>query len=256
METTYGDRDHRNFQDSVKEFREIVKEAFQKKGKIVIPSFAVGRTQLLLYLIAEMFREHLVPAFPVYLDSPMAIAATELYERNSAFMDEEGVELHSSGQLKADLRTLITCLTVDESKALNNVEGPCIIIAGAGMCNAGRILHHLKNNLDEPNNYVIIAGYQPRGSLGRMLIEGNPTVKMFRETIRVRASIRSLGGLSAHAGQTDLLRWLSPIARHKPPPRVVLVHGEPHPMNMIAQKIRELHKIEPELPKLNNTLSI
>jgi metallo-beta-lactamase family protein len=143
---------------------------------------------------------------------------------------------------------------MEESKALNNIDGPCIIIAGAGMCNAGRILHHLKNNLDNPNNYVMIVGYQPRGSLGRMMLEGNPTVKMFRETVRVRATIRGLGGLSAHAGQTDLLRWLEPMARKKP--RIILVHGEPHPMNMIAQRIRERYEIEPELPKLNDKIAI
>lgn len=254
METTYGDRDHRNLSDTLAEFHDLIKRAYEQKGRVLIPSFAVGRTQMLLYFIAEMFRKGVVPPIPVFLDSPMAIAATELYEKHQSVMDEEAQHLYGSGQLKADLQTLKTCSTVEESKALNAVEGPCIIIAGAGMCNAGRILHHLRNNLDKPNTYVLIVGYQPRGSLGRMLLDGAPTVKMFGETVRVKAVIRGLGGFSAHAGQTDLLRWLEPMALQKP--RVVLVHGEPHPMNMIAQKIRERFDIEPELPKLNDVIPV
>lgn len=252
MESTYGDRDHRKLDDTLKEFHEIIIEAYKNKGRVLIPSFAVGRTQMLLYFFAEMFRKGMVPAFPIYLDSPMAIAATELYAKYPAYMDEEAHGLHTSGQLSYDLQTLHTCSTVDESKALNNVEGPCVIIAGAGMCNAGRILHHLKQSLDNPSTSVLIVGYQPRGSLGRMLIEGNPTVKMFGETVHVKAKIHGLGGFSAHAGQTDLLRWLEPMAHDKP--RVVLVHGEPHPMNMLAQKIRQQFGIEPQLPKLGDTL--
>jgi metallo-beta-lactamase family protein len=254
METTYGDRDHRSLDDTLEEFHELIIEAYQKKGRVLIPSFAVGRTQMLLYFLAEMFRKGLVPPFPVFLDSPMAIAATELYDKYPDYMDEEAHGLHQSGQLKHDLQTLQTCSTVEESKALNHVEGPCVIIAGAGMLNAGRILHHLKNGLDHDNTYVLIVGYQPRGSLGRMLLEGNPTVKMFGETVRVRATVRGLGGFSAHAGQSDLLRWLEPMARHKP--RVVLVHGEPHPMNMIASKIRQNFGIDPELPKLGDVIPI
>jgi metallo-beta-lactamase family protein len=254
METTYGDRDHRSLADTLAEFHELIIQAYQKKGRVLIPSFAVGRTQVLLYFLAEMFRKGLVPPFPVFLDSPMAIAATELYDKYPDYMDEEAHGLHQSGQLKHDLQTLQTCSTVEESKALNHVEGPCVIIAGAGMLNAGRILHHLKNGLDHENTYVLIVGYQPRGSLGRMLLEGNPTVKMFGETVRVRATVRGLGGFSAHAGQSDLLRWLEPMARHKP--RVVLVHGEPHPMNMIASKIRQNFGIDPELPKLGDVIPI
>lgn len=254
METTYGDRDHRNLADTVQEFRELIVAAHKTQSKVLIPSFAVGRTQTLLYYIAEMFRDEIVPPFPVYLDSPMAIAATQLYERNQAFMDEDAIGLRKSGQLVKDLRTLHQCLTVDESKALNNVSGPCIIIAGAGMCNAGRILHHLKNNLANPNTYVIMVGFQPRGSLGRVLLDHAPQVKMYRETIPVRATVRGLGGFSAHAGQTDLLRWLAPMAKTKP--RVVLIHGERHPMDMIRQKIRESFDIDGEMPELGETIAL
>jgi metallo-beta-lactamase family protein len=254
MESTYGDRDHRPLDDTLNEFHSVIIEAYKNKGRVLIPSFAVGRTQILLYFLAEMFRKNMVPPFPIFLDSPMAIAATELYDKYPKFMDAEAQGLQESGQLKRDLQTLRTCSTVDESKALNTVEGPCVIIAGAGMCNAGRILHHLHQSLDDPNTSVLIVGYQPRGSLGRMMLDGAPTVKMFRETVHVRAKIHSLGGFSAHAGQTDLLRWLQPMTHDKP--RVILVHGEPHPMNMLAQKIRQNFGIDPHLPKLGEVINI
>lgn len=254
METTYGDRDHRKLADTVAEFRDLITAAYKSGGKVFIPSFAVGRTQTLLYFIAEMFREGVVPPFPVYIDSPMAIAATELYERNQSFMDEQAISLRESGQFMKDLSTLKTCLTVDESKALNNTPGPFIVIAGAGMCNAGRILHHLKNNLPNENTYVMIVGYQPRGSLGRMLVEGAPQVKMYGESVPVRATVRGLGGFSAHAGQTDLLRWLAPMMRQKP--RVVLLHGEPHPMNMLRHEIQSSFGVEAEMPRLGDKLPI
>jgi metallo-beta-lactamase family protein len=254
LEATYGDREHRRLPETLKEFHELIIEAYHNKGRVLIPSFAVGRTQMLLYFFAEMFRKNMVPPFPIYLDSPMAIAATALYEKFPDFMDDEARHLQTSGQLQRDLSTLHTCETVDESKALNAVEGPCVIIAGAGMCNAGRILHHLKNSLDDAKTCVLIVGYQPRGSLGRKLIDGAPTVKMFGETVHVRATVRGLGGFSAHAGQSDLLRWLAPMAQSKP--RVVLIHGESHPMNMLAQKIRQQFGIDPQLPKLGEVIEI
>lgn len=254
IESTYGDREHRPLEDTLKEFHDLIINAYKNRGRVLIPSFAVGRTQMLLYFFAEMFRKNIVPPFPIYLDSPMAIAATALYDKFPEFMDDEARQLETSGQLKRDLATLQTCESVDQSKALNAAEGPCVIIAGAGMCNAGRILHHLKHSLDDPNTSVLIVGYQPRGSLGRMMVDGSPTVKMFGETVHVRATVRGLGGFSAHAGQSDLLRWLAPMTPSKP--RVVVVHGETHPMNMLSQKIRQQFGIEAQLPRLGDVIEI
>lgn len=254
IESTYGDRDHRPLDETVAEFEELITTAVKRKGKILIPTFAVGRTQQILYHLAAMFREHKVKRFPIYLDSPMAIAATQLYTKHQELMDEEAVSLHSSGQLKSDLTSVIPCPTADQSRALNTVTGPCIILAGAGMCNAGRILHHLRHNLSKPETVVMIVGYQTRGSFGRFLVDGATSAKIFGETVPVRAKICTLGGFSAHAGQTDLLRWLSPMAKNNP--RVIITHGEEHQRHQLAYKIRELYDINAEMPKMFETLSL
>ncbi len=248
IESTYGDRDHRPLDETVREFEELIRSAVGSKGKILVPTFAVGRAQQILYHLASIFRKHSIKPFPIYLDSPMAIAATQLYAKHQDLMDEEAVALHQSGQLKLDLATLIPCQTADESRALNNIEGPCLILAGAGMCNAGRILHHLRHNLSSSRTVVMIVGYQAKGSLGRLLIEGAQKVKIFGETIPVRATVRGLGGFSAHAGQSDLLRWLQPMVKDNP--QVIITHGEDHARNRLAEKMREMYGIEAEMPKL------
>ncbi|HEY9870286.1 MAG TPA: MBL fold metallo-hydrolase, partial [Candidatus Obscuribacterales bacterium] len=248
------DRDHRPLAHTVAEFETLIATAAGKRGKILVPTFAVGRAQQILYHLAEMFREGRVKPFPVYLDSPMAIAATRLYEKHHELMDEEAMALHSSGQLRRDLATVKTCETADESRALNTIEGPCLILAGAGMCNAGRILHHLKHNLWMPSTAVIIVGYQARGSLGRLLLEGAPKVKIFGETVVVRATVRGLGGFSAHAGQSDLLRWLEPMTRRRP--RVIITHGEDHPRAELSYKIKQRYGIAAEIPKMGEVIGI
>ncbi|MBX3149714.1 MBL fold metallo-hydrolase [Candidatus Obscuribacterales bacterium] len=252
MESTYGDRDHRTVSDTVSEFESIIKEAIRTRSKILIPSFAVGRTQSILYHLAEMFRNGIVEPIPIYLDSPMAIAATKIYLDFAELMDPEISELLSSGQLRKDLSTLQLCETAEQSQALNAIDGPCIIIAGAGMCNAGRIVHHLKHNLWKQNCYVIIVGYQAKGSLGRLLVEGAKKVKIMGDTISVGARIASLGGFSAHAGQSDLLRWLAPMADSKP--LVILNHGESHALNLLSEKIREKFALHPDVPRMADSL--
>ncbi len=252
MESTYGDRQHKSLKDTLAEFEDLIITTVNKKGKILIPTFAVGRAQLILYHMAAMFRDKKVPPFPIYLDSPMAIAATSLYTKHLKFMDEEARSLENSGQLRTDLATLKTCETAIESKALNAIDGPCLILAGAGMCNAGRILHHLRHCLGSPETVVIIVGYQAKGCLGRDLIEGASTVKILGETVHVRATVKGLGGFSAHAGQSDLLRWLEPMAAHHP--RVVLTHGESHSINELAYQIKHRFDIECEKPKLEDVI--
>ncbi|MBX9724181.1 MAG: MBL fold metallo-hydrolase [Candidatus Obscuribacterales bacterium] len=253
MESTYGDRDHKTLDDTLLEFENAIRHAILNKGKILIPTFAVGRTQQLLYHLAEMFRKGVFEPFPIYLDSPMAIAATELYRKHPELMDEEARALEMSGQLRKDLASLRLCPASEDSRALNSVEGPCLILAGAGMCNAGRILHHLRHNLANAENVVIIVGYQVKGSTGRHLVEGAETVKILGETIHVRAAVRALGGFSAHAGQSDLLRWLEPMARKHA--HVILTHGEANPINELYHKVEERFSLKAERPKLGNTLS-
>lgn len=254
MEGTYGDRDHRSLEDTVKEFQDIVINAVKTRSKILIPSFAVGRTQTILYHLAEMFRKGLVKPIPVYLDSPMAISASRTYLQFANIMDSEITDLISSGQLRHDLATLITCETAEQSQALNTVNGPCIIIAGAGMCNAGRIMHHLRHNLWHDNCNVIIVGYQAHGSLGRSLVEGAKKVKVMGETVSVRAKISALGGFSAHGGQSDLLRWLEPMTNDRP--KIVLTHGESHQLQELASMIHRKFGLESTVPALTETLDL
>ena len=254
LESTYGDRDHQPFADTVTQFIEIVKLSVEQRGKILVPTFAVGRAQLLSLLLASMFRQKTVAPFPVFLDSPMAIDATKIYARHAELYDDDMVAYLKAGSLEHDLATLKMSATADDSIAINHCPGPCLIMAGAGMCTAGRILHHLRHNLWNPQAHVLIVGYQASGSLGRRLVEGAKKVTIFGETIAVKAQIHTLGGFSAHAGQTDLLKWFETIAPVKP--RVVLTHGENGPRTTLAGLITERHGIKPMLPALGEVIEL
>jgi len=254
LESTYGDRDHRSLKDTLLEGDAIIRQAVAEKGKILIPSFAVGRTQQLLYYLAAAFHKGDVPHFPVFLDSPMAIEATNIYMKHTELFDEEAMEMVKTGELKTDLSHVNISSTPEESIALNSVEGPCMIIAGSGMCNAGRILHHLRHNLWMPETSVIIVGYQAEGTLGRLLVDGAKTVKIFGETISVKARVHLLGGLSAHAGQSELLKWFDSIAPSKP--RVVLSHGEDKGRKPLAGLIASRYGITAALPEYGDVVEI
>ena len=254
LESTYGDHDHRPFIDTVTEFIEIVQTAVKGGGKIVVPTFAVGRAQLLTMILSWMFRNKKVEPFPVYLDSPMALEAWKIYQRHRELFDEEMIRFMSEGSVEQDLRTLKATVTADESKTINQQSGAALIMAGAGMCTAGRILHHLKNHLWKPETHVIIVGYQAQGSLGRMLIQGEKQVNIFGEKIAVRAQVHTLGGFSAHAGQTDLLAWFKCIADCQP--NVVLTHGEDGPRRELARLIQERHGLKAVLPAIGETIEV
>jgi metallo-beta-lactamase family protein len=254
LESTYGDRDHRPFAETVEEFVRIVKDTVEKRGKILVPTFAVGRAQLLTSLLAGMFRRKKVRPFPIFLDSPMAIEATNIYSRHRELFDEEATKFIAEKPVRADLKTMTMSVTAEDSKKINDVPGPCLIMAGAGMCNAGRILHHLKQNLWKPDTHVLIVGYQSRESLGRRLVEGEKLVSIHGEKVAVEAQVHTLGGFSAHAGQTDLLTWFSAIALSKP--RVILTHGEDGPREELAKKIQQRFKLKSTLPQMNEVIAV
>jgi metallo-beta-lactamase family protein len=256
VEATYGDRDHKPFADTVAEFTSIVDEVVSRGGKMLVPTFAVGRAQVLLGLLAFLFRSGRVRPFPVYLDSPMAIEATKIYANHRELFDEETLAFTAEHTIREDLEKAHSreTVTAEESKALNDVPGPCMILAGAGMCNAGRILHHLRHNLDRPETAVLIVGYQGAGTLGRQLVEGKRSVSIFGERIEVKASVHTLGGFSAHAGQSDLLGWLEAMVPSKP--RVVVSHGENPGRNALASKIRERFALDPQLAETRVTIEI
>jgi metallo-beta-lactamase family protein len=253
LESTYGDRDHRPFDETVKEFVDIVTAAVEAGGKILVPTFAVGRAQLLLGLLSWMFRTRRAKPFPIFLDSPMAIEAMAIYARNTELFDEAAQQYIAERPLMADLKTLTMCTTAEQSKAINDQPGPCLIMAGAGMCNAGRILHHLKANLWRPETHVLIVGYQGDGSLGRRLIQGVPEVSIFGEKIAVKARVHTLGGFSAHAGQSDLLNWFRVLAPGKP--QVVLTHGEDGPREALAACLEKRFHCKAVLPRLQEVIS-
>lgn len=254
MESTYGDHDHRPFKETVDEFVSIVKDTVDRGGKILVPTFAVGRAQLLTGLLGWMFRTKKVRPFPIFLDSPMAIQATNIYASHRELFDDAMLKFLQEKPLREDLRTMKLCATAEESKAINDQPGPCLVMAGAGMCNAGRILHHLKANLWKPEAHVLIVGYQCEGSLGRRLVNGEKMVSIHGEKICVKAGVHTMGGFSAHAGQTDLLTWFSAIAPKKP--RVVVVHGEDKPRAALARKIQQRFKLPSTLPKMGETIEL
>ncbi|MCX6265788.1 MAG: MBL fold metallo-hydrolase [Bacteroidetes bacterium] len=254
MESTYGDRDHKPLQETIDEAIRIIREAMQTKGKILIPSFAIGRTQDIIYYIEQAFRKGGLPRLPIYIDSPMAIEASRIYMSHPELFDDEMNEFVRSGEQERDKGFIRPTQTAEESKHLNEVPGPCIIIAGSGMCNAGRIKHHLRHNLWKSETSVLIVGYQAEGTLGRKLVDGNKSVNIFGERIVVRAQIHKLGGFSAHAGQTDLLKWFNVLAPDRP--RVVLTHGEEKARIPLATIIRHRYGLQPFLPQFGESVDL
>jgi metallo-beta-lactamase family protein len=254
MESTYGDRDHRSLSETVAEAYAVLKQAVAKGSKILVPSFAIGRTQVILYLLAGAFQRGDLPKFPIYVDSPMAIEATRIYGAHVELFDEEAQALQKAGLLRANLDTVHFCRTSDESRALNHVAGPCLIMAGSGMCNGGRILHHLRHNLDNPNTTVLVVGFQSHGSLGRLLVDHAKTVTIFGEHIPVRASTFTFGGLSGHAGQTDLLNWFGSIAPSRP--RLILTHGEDRARKPLGKLVESRFGVSAEFPGLGDVVTI
>ena len=254
LESTYGDHDHRPFNETVKEFESIVKGAVSSGGRVLVPTFAIGRAQLLISLLGRMFRQKTVRPFPIFLDSPMAVEATNIYTKHREIFDERMKRYIAQRPLRADLGTLKTTISPQESMRINDHQGVCLIMAGSGMCNAGRILHHLKRNLWREEAHVLIVGYQGHGSLGRRLVDGRSMVNIHGEQVVVRAKVHTLGGFSAHAGQTDLLHWLGHVAPSKP--RVVLIHGEDGPRRTLANLVHRQFRLTTALPRMGEAIEI
>ncbi|RJX31657.1 MAG: MBL fold metallo-hydrolase [Desulfarculus sp.] len=225
METTYGNRSHKSLEDSQAELMEVVHRAYQEGGKVVIPVFAVERSQEIIYTLAAAQRRGELPEdMPVFLDSPLAINATRIFRDHPEYFDEQTQAILAAGETPLNMPNLKFTSSVEESQAINRVMGPAIILAGSGMGNAGRIKHHLKHNLWRPNCHVVIVGFQAKGTTGRLLVDGASKVKIFREDVAVRAKVHTINGFSAHADQPELLKWLEPLA--VPGLKVNLMHGE------------------------------
>lgn len=250
MESTYGGRRHRSREASVQELGEILAAA--GRGNVLIPCFAVGRSQEILYQLGTHYEEWGLSRWQIFLDSPMAIQASEVYWGYPHLYDEEAAALHRQNARMPLLPNLSLSRTADESRAINRMERGAIVLAGSGMCTGGRILHHLKHNLWRTDCQVVIVGYQAHGTLGRRLVDGADYVKIMGETIKVAASIHTIGGLSAHGDEEDLLRWYSSI--HGKPP-AYLVHGEPERATALEQAL-EQHGIRTERPQPGDKLDL
>lgn len=250
IESTYGDRIHGERPDYVNQLTELMTETFAKGGNIVIPSFAIGRTQELLYLFRIIKEQQLIKEyndFPVYVDSPLAVEATKIYQDNLFdYYDEETLELLNKGINPIGFPGLRLSVTKEDSVAINSDENPKVIISASGMCEAGRIRHHLKHNLWKDTNTILFVGYQAEGTLGRKLLNGAKTVNLFGEEIRVNAKIDSIVGMSGHADRDMLLNWLGSL--ETPPTKVFVNHGEDIVCDSFSQTVYNKLKFESTCP--------
>jgi len=245
MESTYGGRRHRSREKTLEELGEIFTSERSRRGNILVPAFSIGRSQEILYQLGKHYDEWEIGRYRVFLDSPMAIEASKVYWDYPHLYDEEASRLRRENGGMPLLPNLTLSRDTRESMAINNIRSGAIVIAGSGMCNGGRIVHHLRHNLDRPETQVLITGYQAHGSLGRRLVDGEETVRIMGRTIPVRALVHTVGGLSAHGDQDDLARWYEQIPGRPP---VYLVHGEPEAQRAFGQYLRGRCGAEVHLP--------
>jgi metallo-beta-lactamase family protein len=238
-ESTYGDREH-EAGDPLQLLADIVNRVVKRGGSIVIPAFAIGRTQTFMYYMRQLEDLQKIPKVPVYVDSPMALSATDLYLKYKEDHDVEFTRDEQGGGDPLDVHTFHLARSVAESKAINDVKTPCVIISASGMVTGGRVLHHLAQRLGDARNCVILGGFQAEGTRGRALQEGTKTLNLFGQTVPVRAEIVEMGQFSAHAGKSELLRWLAGL--QATPKQVHLTHGEPAAAQALQQAITEKFK--------------
>ncbi len=256
MEGTYGNRNHKPMDRTVEQFEVILRETWAAKGNVMIPAFAVGRTQEILFHLSTLHAAGKLDPWQIFVDSPMAIDITGLYEDCADLLDEaEGCRLRETlgPSMKKFLPGLHYTKTQDESRAINRIEHGALIIAGSGMCTGGRIRHHFKQRIWNQRNTIVFCGFQARGTLGRILVDGAKKISMFGEEFAVRARIETLGGFSAHADQSDLIDW---VTHYQPKPRLLLVHGEPSTLNFLSEKLWNEYQLKSEVPYPGQVLQI
>ncbi|MGI6128792.1 MAG: MBL fold metallo-hydrolase RNA specificity domain-containing protein [bacterium] len=255
LESTYGDRLHEPSKQRRSHLARIINETVQRGGNVVIPAFAIERTQDLLYELGSLYREgNIPPQVTTYVDSPLATKATEVFIKHPGYYDYETWQLMQQGYKPLSFTNLKFVCTVEESKRLNTEASGSIIISASGMCDAGRIKHHLKHNLWRPESSVVLVGYQAQGTLGRRLLEGAKRVRIFGEQIAVKAQMHNLSTYSAHADQTGLINWVQSF--HKMPDHVFLVHGEQEALLKLAQLMKSKLNLKASIPTLGETVTI
>jgi len=247
IESTYGNRQHKGIKETIDEFAEAVRETLKRGGNVIIPSFAVGRTQDILYILNQLSREGRLNHLNVFIDSPLATNATKIFLKHPECFDKETLELISKGQFPKGAPTLKFTETPEESMAINRIKSGAIIIAASGMCEAGRIRHHLKHNLWREECSIIFVGFQAQGTLGRQIVDGAKSIKLFGEEIAVRARIYTIGGLSAHADRQELMGWLNKFKTR--PKKIFVVHGEEETSLEFAKAVHEKFLVDTYVPK-------
>jgi metallo-beta-lactamase family protein len=246
MESTYGGRLHKGVEHVINKLADVINRTARRGGRIIVPAFAVGRTQQLVLLLHQLFNEKRIPNIPLFVDSPLALNVTQVHRDHPECFDAEARQYLIDGGNPFGFQRLQYIREAADSKKLNDLHGPFVVISASGMCEQGRILHHLRNNIEDPRNTVLITGFQAQDTLGRKLVEKWPEVRIFGEPMRVRAEISSLDELSGHADQNELLEWIKPMAGSLR--KVFLVHGEPTQSAALAQLLHSRYGLEAVCP--------
>lgn len=246
-ESTYGGRDHKPIETALDKISFIINETYSKKGKIIIPVFTVERAQEILYVLNKLFINKKIPAMTVFVDSPLAKSVTDVFMKHSECFDPDMLELMANNNNPFYLELIKFTESVEESKAINDYDKPCIILSATGMCEAGRILHHLKNNIQDERNAILIVGYQAKETLGRKLVDGEKEVKIFGDVYKVNAGVFVIDEFSGHAGSKDLVSFIKKAKKDGRLKRVFLVHGEPEQQQILIDKL--------EKEKINNVIA-
>ena len=254
MESTYGNRLHQPIGPVKQKLAGLVRRVAARGGRIIVPAFAVERTQQMVMLLHQLIDEKLIPDIPMFVDSPLATNVTEVFRQHTEDWDQEISAFSKTASDPFGWQRLKYTKTVQESKALNDLHVPFLVMSASGMCEAGRILHHLKNGIEDPRNLVLITGYQAANTLGRKLVERQPEVNIFGEPMRVRAEIDSIGELSGHADQHELLSWMEPVVPTLK--KVFLVHGEPLAQQALKEEIEKVYKLEVICPKRGDRFEV
>ncbi|MBR0457857.1 MAG: MBL fold metallo-hydrolase [Victivallales bacterium] len=249
-ESTYGDRLHGPQADIPSELARVINDTYQAQGNLVIPSFAIERTQDIIFYLAQLLKAHRIPPINVYVDSPMAVKVSDIFKRHPQLFDYDTTQLMRSYRMP----NLTMVRTTAQSKAINHVRGRAIIIAGAGMCTGGRIKHHLIRNLPRRQNTILFVGYQASGTLGRLILEGEKKVRILGEEVQVQANIERISGFSAHADKQELVSWLKTVSR--PPRHLFITHGEPEAANAFSEYVTETLGWQNSVPKYQDSVTL
>jgi len=254
MESTYGDRLHKPLDSVADKLADVINRTCGRGGKVIVPAFAVGRTQQLVLLLHQLMNAHRIPSIPIFVDSPLAVEATEVHRRHPECFDAETQEYLNNHEDPFGFSRLRYLREASESKALNDLRGPYMVISASGMAEAGRILHHLRNNIEDPRNTILITGFQAENTLGRKIVDKWPEVPIFGELLRLRAEVVKINELSGHADQRELLAWMKPMV---PALKMVfLVHGEPTQSRALARAIHEQYGLEAVIPSRGDSVTL